>query len=192
VDGKAMPSSTELKPNIETTTQNCVARSVVNAFAENPTLEAVTIDRKHKTIAVATLGLTDVPQLTERIREVVGGAGCSLVAGEGDCSSCVQPLSTEELRRIVIQRADCSTTISRLTCPTAPRFWRWRNIPWPKVVPRDVEFHEHEGNFDEWKGQLVAAILCGVMGLAAFALRGQSISIPIYILAYFAGSFFTV
>src|SRR6478609_286792 len=129
-----MPSATEPKTNSATHEQRCVARSIVSAFAENPTPEAVTIDRKHKSIAVATLGQIDVPQLTERIRrtvqdaQAVEGNSCSLVAGEGDCSSCAQPLSDKELRKITIQRAVCSTTISRLTCPTAPKFWRWRNV----------------------------------------------------------------
>ncbi|HYG34802.1 MAG TPA: hypothetical protein VEC99_08465, partial [Clostridia bacterium] len=45
----------------------CLARSVVNALAEDPTLEAVTIDRARKTISVATLGKADVPKLTERL-----------------------------------------------------------------------------------------------------------------------------
>jgi Cd2+/Zn2+-exporting ATPase len=193
-----MPSSPELTRPTETDAQHCVARSVVDAFAENPALEAVTIDRKHHAIAVATLGRTDVPQLTERIRQTVqdaqraGDGACSLVAGEGNCSTCERPLSPQELKRIVIQRAGCSTTISRVTCPTAPKFWRWRNIPWPKVVPREIELHDHEEHADEWKGQMVAAVLCGVFGLSAYAFRGSSISIAAYVLAYLAGSFYTV
>ena len=39
-------------------------------------------------------------------------------------------------------------------------------MPFPRVVPRDVEFMEHAGEIDEWKPQLAAAILCGVFGIA--------------------------
>ena len=53
-----------------------------------------------------------------------------------------------------------------MTCPTAPTFWRWRDIPLPRVVPRDVEFLEHAGEVYEWKLQLAAAILCGLFGIA--------------------------
>src|SRR5215831_8358318 len=90
---------------------HCLARSVVSALADDPTLEAVTFDRARHTISVATLGQTDVPRITERINSSVrqaqtgGGldAGCTLLAGTGDCLSCVQPLSEQERQRITIQ-----------------------------------------------------------------------------------------
>ena len=49
----------------------CLARSVADALAEDPTLEAVTVDQTRQTISVATLGKTDVPKLTERISATV-------------------------------------------------------------------------------------------------------------------------
>ena len=176
----------------------CLARSVVDAFKEDPSLEAVTIDRSRQTLSVATLGKTDVPQVTERIRQTIqraqtdqGEGTCQLLAGEGDCRTCAQPLSEAELRRITIQRQGGSTTIARVTCPTAPRFWRWRDIPWPKVVQRDVEFLEHADEVDEWKPQLAAAVLCGVCAATAWAFRAQPFSLAGYLLAYLAGSWFT-
>jgi hypothetical protein len=45
----------------------CVTRAVAAVLAEEPTLEAVTIDRSHKKISVATLGRTDVERLTQRV-----------------------------------------------------------------------------------------------------------------------------
>ncbi len=117
------------------------------------------------------------PRLTERItaqfqtaQAADAGHTCSLLSGEGDCFSCDTPLSEDERKRITIQNDGPTTTIARVTCPTAPTFWRWRDMPFPKVVPRDVEFLEHVGEIDEWKTQLAAAILCGVFGLAGFFL----------------------
>ena len=49
----------------------CLARSVAQALAEDPTLEAVTVDQARHTISVATLGKTDVPRLTERISATI-------------------------------------------------------------------------------------------------------------------------
>jgi hypothetical protein len=70
----------------------CVARSVARAFSRDPTLEAVTIDRNRHTISVATLGKTNVPEITERIRNTIRTAQeadeqhpCLLLEGEGDC-----------------------------------------------------------------------------------------------------------
>ncbi len=178
---------------------NCLTRSVIEALTECPALEAVTIDRARKTISVATLGKADVPQLTERVSRTFERAqtgvekrGCTLLVGAGNCGSCRQPLSEPERRRVSIRHEADTTTIARVTCPTAPTFWRWRDIPWPKVVQRDVEFLEHAEEIDEWKAQLLAAGLCGVFGLCAFFIHaGRAFSLAGYVLAYLTGSWFT-
>src|ERR1017187_4837563 len=176
----------------------CLARSVAEALAEDPTLEAVTVDQAHHTISVATLGQTDVPKLTERISATVQHAQeagplepCTLLAGETTCQTCGQPLSEFEHKKITIRQEADTTTIARVTCPTAPKFWRWRDIPWPKVVQRDVEFLEHAEEVNEWKAELVAAILCGVFGLGAWFFRAYPPSVAGYLLAYLAGGWFT-
>jgi Cd2+/Zn2+-exporting ATPase len=177
----------------------CLARSVVEALVEDSTLEAVTINRARRTISVATLGRTDVPRITDRISRSFESAGkspgrqqCSLLAGAGDCLQCVRPLSETDRKRITIEHNAEITTIARVTCPTAPVFWRWRDIPWPKVVQREVEFYDHPDEIDEWKPQLAAAVLCGAFGLAAYFMRQQeAVSIAAYIVAYLAGSWFT-
>src|SRR6185436_1257438 len=78
-----------------------------------------------------------------------------------------------------------------VTCPTAPRFWRWSAFPLPRVVQRDVEFLEHADHGDEWKLQLVAAILCGVFGLAGYFLKESPLGMISFALAYLAGGWFT-
>jgi Cd2+/Zn2+-exporting ATPase len=81
-----------------------------------------------------------------------------------------------------------------MTCPTAPKFWRWRDIPFPKVVQRDVEFLESaehiEEHINEWKTQLAAAILCGFLGLAARFLLTSHGSVAAYVCAFLAGGFY--
>jgi Cd2+/Zn2+-exporting ATPase len=178
----------------------CLARSVVDTLAEEPTLEAVTIDRAHQKISVATLGRADVAKLTERITAQFQAAQaadadhtCSLLSGVGDCFNCDTPLSDDERKRITIRNDGSTTTIARATCPTAPKFWRWRDMPFPKVVPRDVEFLEHVGEIDEWKTQLAAAMLCGVFGLAGFFLGrfgNPSWSVVSFVAAYLTGGFY--
>ncbi|MGA2180491.1 MAG: cation-translocating P-type ATPase [Verrucomicrobiota bacterium] len=182
----------------------CLARSVVDTLAEEPALEAVTIDRARQKISVATLGR--VPQggigrLTGRItrefeaaQSVSAGRNCSLLTGQDDCRSCDRPLSETERKKITIRNEGQTTTIARVTCPTAPKFWRWRDIPFPKVVQRDVEFLESAEHIDEhineWKTQFAAAILCGVLGLTAhFLLTGHG-SVAAYVFAYLAGGFY--
>jgi Cd2+/Zn2+-exporting ATPase len=191
----SMSRSPEPESTKEPESVPCVARSVVEVLQENPSLEAVTFNPDRQTISVATIGNADVPQLTERIRATVERAqesqACTLLSGTGDCHTCSHPLSNLETQKVTIRNDDGNTTIARVTCPTAPKFWRWRDIPLPRVVQREIEFdHEHE--LDEWKPQLLAAILCGAFGLGAYFLRGHAFSVAGFVLAYIAGGWFTV
>jgi len=149
-------------------------------------------------IVVATFGNAADAGLDERIvgtireaQDAADGQQCCLVTNDGDCESCATPLSVEEGGKIQVRRDGDAITIARVTCPTAPKFWRWRRVPWPKVVQRDVEFLESAEHIDEWKPQLATAVLCGLFGLAGFALGGTEWSIWAYVLAYLAGSWFT-
>ncbi|HEX5221431.1 MAG TPA: heavy metal translocating P-type ATPase [Verrucomicrobiae bacterium] len=184
-------------------TNTCLARAVADALAEEPTLEAVTIDRTHQKISLATLGKADVEKLSarittqlERAREGSGGSRCSLLSGAGDCLNCETPLTEQERKSISIQHTHCATTIARVTCPTAPRFWRWRNLPFPRVVQRDVEFLEHgedepgHDHAEEWKAQLVLAGACGALGLLAAYAVPNAWRIPVFVLSYLAGAWF--
>lgn len=175
----------------------CLARSVSKVFADEPTVEAVTVNRQQKTISVATLGQVDVPKIQEKISTTIQTAEadaehpCGLLAGEVRCAACTTPLSPNEFQAITFRKEGDSMTIARVTCPTAPNFWRWREIPWPKVVQRDVEFIEHAGEEDEWKAQMVAAALCGIFGLTAYFFRHTPTAIFFYLAAYLTGGWFT-
>src|SRR5258706_3761269 len=196
-NAELMASIPETKTVLEDPAK-CLARSVAEVLAENPALEAVTIDQGRQTISVATIGRADVPKLTERIsatvrraQEAAAGPPCNLLAGQGDCQTCAQPLADLEKQKLTIRQDAGTTTIARVTCPTAPKFWRWRDFPLPRVVQRDVEFLEHADEINEWKAQLAAAILCGVCGLGAWFFRAHPYSLAGYMLAYLAGSWFT-
>jgi Cd2+/Zn2+-exporting ATPase len=179
--------------------ERCLARSMLNTLAEEPALEAVTIDRAHQKISVATLGRTDVDKLTARITRELESAQaasaenpCRLLEGKNNCATCKIHLSETERNAIIIRTEGDATTIARVTCPTAPKFWRWRDLPFPKIVQRDVEFLEHADEHDhanEWKWQLALAIVCGVSGLlAAFVFPAWRL--PLFALSYLAGAWF--
>src|SRR5437773_1783114 len=109
--------------------KNCLVRSVLTAFAAEPTLEAVTVNKAEKTINIATLGKADEAKLAERItvtvqqaQEADASRRCALLEGAGDCTTCDTPLSPLEQRAITIKHEGHATTIARVTCPTAPRF----------------------------------------------------------------------
>jgi Cd2+/Zn2+-exporting ATPase len=178
----------------------CLARSVADTLAAEPSLEAVTFDAAQKKISVATLGRVDVEKLTQRLTDKFQSAqnadanhACSLLSGKSDCAVCGSPFSEDERKKITIRQDGDSTTIARVTCPTAPKFWRWRDLPFPKIVPREIEIHDYEHGVDEWKMQMVAAILCGVFGLTGYILHRtglEAYSVVSFIVAYLAGGFF--
>jgi Zn2+/Cd2+-exporting ATPase len=176
--------------------EQCIARSVADTFAQEPALEAVTIDPAHHKISVATLGRTDVEKLTQRLTqkfESIQAAdsdhACSLLSGKNSCAVCGSPFSEAERRKITIQHDGASTTIARITCPTAPTFWRWRDIPLPKVIPREIEIPEDEHEVDEWKPQLAAAVLCGIFGLAGL-FSPMPFKVWFFVAAYLSGGFY--
>ncbi len=176
----------------------CLVRSVTSAFAAEPALEAVTINKSAQTISIATLGPADESRLNQRVTDSIQQAQaanapghCGLLDGSSDCATCAAPLSPRERQSVTIKHEGDAMTIARVTCPTAPRFWRWRDLPWPKVVQRDVEFLESAEHLDEWKPQLALALLCGVFGLAAWLIGAGRLVLPLFVLAYLAGSWFT-
>ena len=177
----------------------CLVRSVASALAADHTLEAVTINRAQDKISVATLGRTDEAALADRITKTVEQAQvafpCGLLEGREDCKVCAAPLSAAERQTLNIKRDGDTTTIARVTCPTAPRFWRWRDIPFPKFIPRDVELTDAEEHIGEWKWQLLCAVLCAAFGFAAYftplaGTKPSTVGYIFYALAYLAGSWF--
>ena len=195
----ATPSAAETsrRPGVA---DKCLARSMVESLAVEPALEAVTIDRAHQKISVATLGRADLGELTERVtremqaaQAVSAGHQCSLLIGQGDCATCDIPLPEDARKKITTHTEGAAATIARVTCPTAPKFWRWRDLPFPKIVQRDVEFLEHadeHDHADEWKIQLALAIACGVCGLLAAFVVPAAWRIPVFALSYLAGAWF--
>jgi len=187
----------------DTGPSKCLTRAVSAVLLEEPTLEAVTINPGQKKISVATLGRTDEARLRERIdaklqevERVESPHACQLLISGGTCANCATPLSEPEINQFTVSHSGGATTIARVTCPTAPKFWRWRDLPFPKVVQRDVEFLEHaddehgHDHADEWKLQLVLAFACGGLGLLAAYVVGETWRVPMFILSYIAGAWF--
>src|SRR5207247_2002600 len=125
--------------------------------------------------SVATLGRHNAVDLeshlateVQRLQQATVGPRCCVLESGADCSTCESPLPAEVRRRFTLTREGDTITIARVTCPTAPKFWRWRELSWPKLVPRQVLLEDEETHLHEWKKQLVAAMLCGVLGVLAY------------------------
>ncbi len=178
---------------------HCLVQTVAEAFTEEPALEAVKFNRAQQSISVATIGRADNAEIEKVITERIGrieqdaaGARCKLLEGAPDCSTCKVTTPPDVGRSLTVQHDADATTIARVTCPTAPKFWQWRDLPWPKVVPRRVTLPDEEDHEHEWKLQLVAALLCGAFGLIAWLSGEARFALPLYLLAYVSGAWFTI
>ncbi|MEI7732133.1 MAG: heavy metal translocating P-type ATPase [Verrucomicrobiota bacterium] len=176
--------------------KHCIIQLVTEAMREEPAIEAVKIDPGHQAISVATLGKANDAQIEHwlneqfhKMQDQTAEQCCALLGEKHSCNECNPEVDPKQRARITVQYASGTTTVARQTCPTAPHFWRWRQIPFPKLVPRQVHLPEDASEEDEWKGQLVAASLCGVFGLIAFFVGGPA-SILWYALSFLAGSWF--
>lgn len=166
-------------------------------LAREPALEAVTVHRTEPAIAIATLGNREVAGLADRVTAAVAAGRqtserhrCQLLAAAGGCAECDIPLSPAEQQAVTIQRTGDRSIIARITCPTAPRFWRWRNLPLPKIVPREVEIPEEGADLDEWKPQMVAAGICGAATLTAAVVGEGPVALGFHLAAYLSGGWF--
>ena len=183
-----------MKTATETSPPNCLVQTVANMMRREPALEAVKIDRAHGSISLATLGQPD-PDLervvTQQIRALqTSPPGCRLLEGDATCDTCTLTLDPQVQRNLTVRQDDAGTTIARVSCPTAPRFWKWRAVPLPRVVPREVHLEDAETHAHEWRRQLGAAALCGIFGLAGWQFGGAW-SVPFFITAYLCGAWFT-
>ena len=178
---------------------DCVVHAAAHILATEPALEAVTLDLEQRPVSIAVLGpeSTD-PTLSNRVftcidraRQSANHRRCGLLDGEADCQACGIPFAPFERQSIRITRDGNGATISRVTCPTAPRFWHWRKIKWPSLSPREIHLPEEPGEeIEEWKPQLAASVMCAALGIAGhFAGPGFTGQL-LYIFAYLFGSWF--
>jgi Cd2+/Zn2+-exporting ATPase len=180
----------------ETEHPHCLVRTVARALEAEPGLEALTLDRKQRSIAVATLGKPADPQASARLATKVRAmdaapdrSRCGLLEGSFTCETCETPLTEREQAVVEVKRAPDTTTVARLTCPTAPRFYQWRHFPLPRVKPRESPLPE-EVDENEWKPQLAAAVACGLFALAGALLPGGAWKYAAFATAYLAGGWF--
>lgn len=164
---------------------------------QDAALEAVQVHRDRDVVSVATLGRHDAvtldKTLTERLHSLQGASeepACGILAGKPDCTGCPSANTEGQPPGLTIQHMPETVTIARETCPTAPRFWRWHDLPFPRLVPRTVELPTDEHGENEWKWQLLAAGLCAVFGIAGHFIPHGTISLVCYLLAYLAGAWF--
>lgn len=121
---------------------------------QEPGVEAVRLDPGARKVAIATLGVVDLKQLEERLAETLAAIESQL----GHAQNATAPMG------FTLKRDGGVTEFSEVSCATAPKFWKWREVEWPELAPV-VDVHAEES---EWKELTLLASLCAVFGIAGF------------------------
>ena len=148
-------------------------------------------------ISVATIGRVTDASVAERIQEALAkvrteatAERCGLLQADPSCAECEPKLAPIRQQGLTITESDGVVTVARVRCPTAPKFWRWRDFPLPKLEPRQVNIPEDESDLNEWKAQAVAAGLCAGFGLAGYFTPQPAWSVACYVISCLAGAWF--
>ena len=132
---------------------------------DDPRIEAVEISHEDHQIRVATLGEIDEEDLRKRIEGVLKNV-------EEEFGS-LEELSMVSDKLIHSEQTSGRTLFQKETCATAPKLWRWREVPWPQA-------EKQEDESDEWQEMAIFAGVCGISGLIGYVLSFNE-SIPAFI-----------
>ena len=175
----------------------CLVHAAANALTKHRSVEAISIKAGEGKISVATLGQAVDPgvagQIQESLAKVQGvrsDPNCRLLQSEPSCARCEHPLEPIQKRGFSVTETGGAVTVARVHCPTVRKLWHWRDLPLPRIEPRQVSLPEDDADLNEWKAQAVAAGVCALFGLAGYFTPQPGWSVPLYALACLAGAWF--
>ena len=141
------------------TMQTTWTETLAEFLRNEPGVGAVRLDASARRVHVATLGQVDADALRERLVATLNAIEAELAAGGADGAT--PPGFTLTREGDVVQ-------LSAPGCETAPKFWRWKEYEWPEGADDDDD-HEHE--VEDWRELGAYAAVCGVLGLAGWAVQ---------------------
>lgn len=181
----------------------CIIQDLASAMSLDPALKAVWLDARHKKVSVAFGPGVDPHGARGRIEEVIARhrpahlPECTEGAWPIVCDVCERGVSQPMPRGIrLLNMPGAGVLLEKESCVTGPRFWRWHQINWVKIRPREVPPPSEYKDDGTWRWGLVAAGICGVATAIGFGIEKlggdarASWSVAAYIIAYVAGAWF--
>jgi Cd2+/Zn2+-exporting ATPase len=124
-------------------------------------VEAVRLDPARGKLAIATLGQVDVDRLRRTLGAVIDVHRADIAEARG----APRPMPAG----FAVESGGDGTTVRRVSCVTAPRFWEWREFEWPEAQADRAEEHP------EWKQLAWLAAACGVLALTACGIEASAL-----------------
>jgi Cd2+/Zn2+-exporting ATPase len=178
---------------------DCLLQDATQIMLSEPGLRAISFELKRQRVSYASQPGADIRRAVAALKALVESSALSIDASGCDpaaasCPACRQidhPFQPPPGFRLIT--IPDGVLLERVSCQTSPRFWRWGQVPWIRIEPREPELPEA----DAWKKSILMASACGLFGGAAFLWEkiGGDVSPPIiglYLLSYFSGAFFPI
>jgi Cd2+/Zn2+-exporting ATPase len=157
-----MSNSTAAPPD-SSTWMNALA----DFLMEEPAVESIRLNPDSKRVEMATLGRVDGELLQAKLSEVLRAVDAKWLKQNGQV-----PPSNGMLD--VQQKEDGAFVLEKPSCPTAPKFWQWRDFAWPE--PDEME----QESDNEWRTLALQAGICAV-ALAAGFITERFFSAPTWL-----------
>ena len=162
--------------------------TLADFLKQEPGVEAVRLDPASRKVSVATLGaLTegDLAKLKKRLAETLAAIEPQLAKS---AKAVTAPVG------FTLKKEGEVSELAEVSCATAPKFWKWREVEWPEIEADEHGHghgHGHEGE-SEWKELTVFASVCAVFGLAGFFVARMGVgpawlATALYAVALIAG-----
>ena len=126
-------------------------------LASQSGVEAIRLNPEERSVQVATLGQVDLGALQTQINELLRTLDEKLLATPIDAHA----------EGLQLTRKEGELLLQKPTCPTAPRFWKWRDFEWPEAEAIEQQSDE------EWREMAVQATICFVMLVAGFVAKNR-------------------
>lgn len=124
-------------------------------LASQSGVEAIRLNAADRSVQVATLGQVDISALQDQLNELLRSLDEKLLASTPEAPG----------EGLQLTRKEGAVLLQKPTCPTAPRFWKWRDFEWPEA--EEIEKQSDE----EWRAMAVQAAICGVMLVAGYLAK---------------------
>ena len=200
----------------------CILQDLAQLMVHDPVLKAVWLDTTHQKVSYAFQGGAASEESERQIEQLLARHHAAQLP---DCKKDDQSRSnnTNNQWHVIckmcehgtqqalpagirmISMPDAGIMLEKESCPTAPHFWKWNEINWVKLKPRQTAItqdHDHHGHshhdheHHDWKPQLISAAICGALAIAAFFIgfnteaNQQTLSTGLYIAAFISGAWF--
>lgn len=127
-------------------------------------VEAIQLKPQEGRVAVATLGKVDETALNAHLADLLKSLDARWLSDRVSAAP-----DREELHLhpglVTMRHRGEQVSFEKPSCPTAPKFWKWRDFDWPTA--EEIETKSGE----EWKALAFQATVCGVALVTGFVLE---------------------